>query len=192
MNGVFYTTPIKKVIESYRDLGCTVFDDARIDQVRAVRTAAGDGYRRIAVTVNGFYGESYKAVRGLEQELGIDITLAAVCTTGVSEERAGELTDYADIGWSCASGYVRSLARSAILQLTYGIPIFVYSRKGLELMAAYSDENGAGRLRNLNPHKQYLLATDVAGEKIAVGKGHLYLAQAALPVIKGRQPDPLR
>jgi hypothetical protein len=45
---------------------------------------------------------------------------------------------------------------------------------------------------NLDPEKQYILATDVAGEKIAVGKGHLYLAPATLPVIKGRQPEPLR
>jgi len=192
MNGVFYTTPIKEVIERYRNLGCTVFDDARIDQSRAVRAAASAGYRKIAVTVNAFYGESYKDVRALEEELGVDITLAAVCSTGVSEERGDELTRYADIGWSCASGHVRSLARSAILQLTYGIPIFVYSPKGLELIAAYSDEQGAGRLKNLDPHVQYLLATDVAGEKIAVGKGYLYLARASLPVIKGRQPDPLR
>lgn len=192
MNGVFFTTPIKGVIERYRKLGCTVFDDARIDQARAVRAASAAGFNRIAVTVNGFYGESYKAVRGLEDELGIDIILAAVCTTGVSEERAGELTGHADIGWSCASGHVRGLARSALLQLTYGIPIFAYSRKGLELIAAYSDQQGADRLKSLNRRKQYLLATDVAGEKIAVGKGHLYLAEAALPVIKGRQPDPLR
>jgi putative methanogenesis marker protein 8 len=192
MNGVFYTTPIKEVIERYRDLGCIVFDDARIDQARAVRTAAAAGYSRIAVTVNGFYGESYKAVRSLEQELGIDIMLAAVCSTGVGEERARELTTYADIGWSCASRSVRHLARSAILQLTYGIPIFAYSRRGLELMAAYSDEKGAGRLRNLDPGRRYLLATDVAGEKIAVGKGYLYLASATLPVIRGKQPDPLR
>jgi putative methanogenesis marker protein 8 len=192
MNGVFYTTPIKEVIEKYRALGCVVFDDARIDQVRAIRAAASAGYRRLAVTVNGFYGDSYREVRGLERELGIDITLAAVCTTGVSDERAQELTRHADIGWSCASGHVRRLANSAILQLTYGIPIFVYSGKGLDLMAAYSDEQGAARLKNLQQDEQYILATDVKGEKIAVGKGHLYLARATLPVIKGKQPDPLR
>ena len=48
------------------------------------------------------------------------------------------------------------------------------------------------REKNLQQDEQYILATDVAGEKIAVGKGHLYLARATLPVIKGRQPDPLR
>lgn len=192
MNGVFYTTPIKDVIEKYRRLGCTVFDDGRIDQLRAIRTAASQGYRRIAVTVNAFYGESYRETRGLEEDLGVDIVLAAICSTGVSRERAQELTDYADIGWSCASRHVRELGCSAILQLTYGIPVFVYSPKGLELIAAYSDEYGRERLKNLDPGKQYILASDVGGERITVGKGYLYIAPATLPVIKGRQPEPLR
>jgi putative methanogenesis marker protein 8 len=192
MNGVFYTTPIKEVIRAYRNLGCTVSDDARIDQVRAVRTAAAAGYRRIGVTVNAFYGESFHDIRGLEDELGIDIRLAAVCSTGVDRIRAEELTRYSDIGWSCASLHVRDLARSAILQLTYGIPVFIYTRKGLELLAAYSDEAGAETLKSLDPGRQYLLATDVRGERISVGKGHLYLAEAALPILKRNQPDPLR
>lgn len=192
MNGVFYTTPIKEVIEKYRKLGCIVFDDGRIDQVRAVRTAASAGYRRIAVTVNAFYGESYQAIREIEEDLGIDIVLAAICSTGVSKARAQELTDFADIGWSCASLHVRKLGRSAILQLTYGIPVFVYSRKGLELVAAYSDESGAERLKNLDPDKHYILASDVAGERITVGRGYLYLAPATLPIAKRNQPDPLR
>lgn len=192
MNGVFYTTPIKDVIEKYRTLGCTVFDDGRIDQLRAIRTAASQGYRRIAVTVNAFYGESYRETRRLEEDLGVDIVLAAICSTGVSRERAQELTDYADIGWSCASRHVRELGRSAILQLTYGIPVFVYSPKGLELIAAYSDEYGRERLKNLDPGKQYVLASDVGGERITVGNGYLYIAPATLPVIKGRQPEPLR
>jgi putative methanogenesis marker protein 8 len=191
MNGVFYTTPIKTVIERYRELGCIAFDDGRIDQVRAVRAAVSAGHRRIAVTVNAFYGESFHDVRRLEGELDIDILIAAVCSTGVNQARAEELTQYTDIGWSCASGFVRKLGNLAILQLTYGIPVFIYSRKGLELMAAYSDECGARRLLSLDPDKQYILATDVAGERIAVGKGHLYLSPATLPVIRGRQPKPL-
>jgi putative methanogenesis marker protein 8 len=192
MNGVFYTSPIREVIEEYRDMGCTVFDDGRIDQVRAIRTAASAGHTRIGVTVNAFYGESYGDIRKLEEELGIDITLAAVCSTGVSERRAEELTRYADIGWSCASEHVRVHGCSAILQLTYGIPIFIYTRRGLELLATYSDGRGAAALTSLDPDKQYILATDVGGERISVGKGYLHLAPATLPVIKGRQPDPLR
>jgi putative methanogenesis marker protein 8 len=192
MNGVFYTTPIKEVIDSYRKLGCMVFDDARIDQARAVRRAAEAGFRRIAVTVNAFYGESYREVRGLERELGIEITLAAVCSTGVSPERARELADSADIGWSCASRHVRDLGSSAILQLTYGIPIFVYTRRGLTLIAAYSDERGGENLKNLEADLQYILASDVKGEKINLGRGHLYLAPATLPVLNRNQPAPLR
>jgi putative methanogenesis marker protein 8 len=192
MNGVFHTTPIDEVIEGYRKLGCIVFDDGRIDQMRAIRRATSSGYRRIAVTVNAFYGESYQEIRELEKDLGIDILLAAICSTGVSRERAQELTDYADIGWSCASHHVRELGRLAMLQLTYGIPVFVYSRKGLELIAAYSDHYGSKRLKSLDPGKQYILATDVAGERITVGNGYLYIAPATLPIMKGEQPDPLR
>jgi putative methanogenesis marker protein 8 len=192
MNGVFYTTPIKEVIGRYRDLGCTLFDDGRIDQSRAVRAAALAGYRRIAVTVNAFYGESYREVRELERTLGVDLWIAAICSTGVSRDRAQELTAYADIGWSCASGHVRELGHHARLQLTYGIPIFVYFRKGLDLIAAYSDEKGAAKLHKLDPEKQYILASDAAGERITVGKGYLRLAPAVLPVIKGQHPAPLR
>jgi putative methanogenesis marker protein 8 len=192
MNGVFRTSPIREVIERYRDLGCVVFDDARIDQIRALRTAASAGYRRIALTVNAFHGESYHEVRELESKLGIDLFLAAVCSTGVSEERARELTEYADIGWSCASLPVRKFGSQAMLQLTYGIPVFIYSQKGLELLAAYSDEEGSAALMGLEPGKQFLLASDVEGERIAIGKGHLYLSEAQLPVLKHKQPDPLR
>ena len=192
MNGVFYTTPIEQVIDGYRTLGCVVFDDARIDQVRAIRTAASRGYRRIAVTVNAFYGERYPEIRDLEKELGVYIILAAICSTGVSREKAQELTDHSDIGWSCASYHVRDLGRLAVLQLTYGIPVFVYSRRGLELIAAFSDDNGAAKINSLDPDKQYILASDVSGERIAMGRGHLFLAPAALPVMKRKHPEPLR
>ena len=144
------------------------------------------------MTVNAFYGESYRQIRDLGKDLGIDITLAAICTTGVGEERARELTHYSDIGWACASLHVRRFGHLARLQLTYGIPVFVYSRKGLELIATYSNEAGTKTLRNLDPAKQYILASDVAGEKITVGRGYLYLAPATLPVLKRNQPDPLR
>jgi putative methanogenesis marker protein 8 len=192
MNGVFYTTAIEEVIDRYRGLGCTVFDDGRIDQALAIRTAASAGYRRIAVTINAFYGESYLRVRQMEADLGVDLLVAAVCSTGIDKDRARELSDHADIGWSCASRHVRDLGRLAILQLTYGIPVFVYSPKGLELIAAYSDEEGSKRLKNLDPGKQYILASDAGGEKINVGRGYLYLAPASLPVIRRRHPEPLR
>jgi len=191
MNGVFHTTPIREVIDRYRELGCIVFDDARIDQLRAIHAAASAGYRRMAVTVNAFHGESYRDTRDLEDTLGADLLIAAVCSTGVDEARAREIADYADIGWSCASRFVRDMGRLAILQLTYGIPVFVYSRKGIGLLAGYSDDRGAGILNNLDPGKQYILAYDVKGERIAMGRGHLYIAPARLPVLKRKHPDPL-
>lgn len=192
MNGVFYTTPIGEVINGYRNLGCVVFDDGRIDQVRAIHAAAAAGYRRIAVTVNAFYGESYREVRGLEKSLGVDLFIAAVCSTGIDEKRAEEMAQYSDIAWSCASGHVRDLGRLAILQLTYGIPVFVYTLKGVGMLAGYSDDRGAGILNNLDPDKQYLMASDVHGERIAMGRGRLYIAPAKLPVLKRNQPEPLR
>ena len=69
--------------------------------------------------------------------------------------------------------------------------MFVYSRKGVEVLAAYSDAAGAWTLKSLDPGRQYILATDVKGEKISVGKGHLYLAEATLPLLKRNQPVPL-
>jgi hypothetical protein len=179
------------MIAGCRDLGCLVSDDARIDQLRAIRKAASAGHRRMAVTVNAFYGESYRAVRELERELELRITLAAVCSTGIGRERAREIADFADIGWSCASSHVRSLGSRALVQLTYGIPVFVYTSRGLELIAAYSDPSGRPILKGLDTGGQYILASDVEGKEISVGRGRLYLAPAKLPVIKGKQPDPL-
>ena len=191
MNGLFYTTPIPSVIAELRGLGCVVFDDARIDQVRGYRAAVATGYRRIALTANGYHGERMAELREVERSSGTTAFVAAICTSGVSDRRARELADSADLVWSCASRRAREAGAHAILQVTHGIPIFVHTLRGLQIAAAYADERGAERLNAIGADEQYILAAAVDGEAVRIGNRTLYLARATLPVPGRREPVPL-
>jgi putative methanogenesis marker protein 8 len=191
MNGVFYTSPIPKVQEKLRSHRCLLFDDARIDQLAGLRMAIEAGFSRIAVTVNGRLGQPLQDFRNLEKEAAVRVTIAAVCTTGIAQERTDEIVDGADLAWSCASCRVRETSQRARLQITEGIPIFVYTDKGIEFLAAYSDESGAAILRSLDPSRQYLLASRGSNTRILLGELQLALSQAVLPVRSASEPTPL-
>jgi len=192
MNGLFYTSPIREVQARLREHGAIVFDDARIDQVAGLRQAAAAGHRRIALTVNGRYGARLADVREAERETDTQVILAVVCTTGVSEERADEIVATADIAWTCASRPMREKSTDALLQLTQGIPIFVYTERGLELLAAYSDEAGGEVLRGLDRAKHYLLAAHGDGPRVRLGPARPAVVEAELPVRSRNEPRPLR
>jgi len=192
MNGLFYTSPIPEVQARLRAHGCTVFDDARIDQVAGLRRAVEAGYRRVAVTVNGRFGESLAEVREVEEESRVEVTLAVVCTTGIAEARADETIALADLAWTCASRPMRERSAGARLQLTQGIPIFAYTDRGLAFLAAYSDAAGARLLRGLDPARQYLLAVHGPGPRLRLGESRLALSESSLPVRSRNEPRPLR
>ena len=173
MNGLFHTSPIPSVQGELRKHGCTVFDDAAIDQVRGLKAAAELGFRRIGLTVNICHGDGFRELRAAEEESGVSLMIAGICSTGSSLERAEEAVACSDIGWSCASRHMRELNSGALAQVTQGIPIFVYTRQGLDFLAAYSDEAGGQVLRGLEPGKQYLLSGSRKGEMVVLGKNRL-------------------
>ena len=192
MNGLFHTSPIPSVQGELRKHGCTVFDDAGIDQVRGLKAAAGAGFRKIGLTVNICHGDSFRELRAVEKESGVSLMIAGICSTGSSLERAEEAVACSDIGWSCASRHMRKLSREARLQLTLGIPVFAYTDRGLEFLAAYSDEAGSKLIRDLDRDKQYLIATGKSGARIRLGKNTLLLRKSNLPVAGRNAPVPLR
>ncbi len=192
MNGVFYTSPIRQVQEKLRSHQCILLEDARIDQVEGVHRAIAAGFCRIAVTANARVGSRLDEFRELERTAGVSVTVAAVCTTGIDADRANEVVTTSDLAWACASRQVREQAVQARVQVTQGIPIYVYTARGLEILAAYSDDAGARILRGLDADKQYLLAAGRRdGVPVVLGNYPLRLREAQLPVRAANEPVPL-
>ena len=133
MSGLIETEPIKDVIEGIQKLGGTVLDPstAAIDPAGGVRKAAELGYKKIAVTIAD--PKTAKNLRELESELGLDLTVIAVHVTGVSKEEAQGLLKNSDIVISCASKYIRELAKP-LVQVAAAIPLFALTQKGKELI----------------------------------------------------------
>ena len=192
MNGLFYTSPIPQVQAKLRSHGCLLFGDARIDQAAGLRRAIEAGRRRIAVTVNGRFGAPLADVRRVEAEAGVEVALLVVCTTGITDERTDEIIATADLAWTCASRPMREKSASARLQVTQGIPIFVYTGRGVEFLAAYSDEAGGDMLRGLDPARHYLLASHGGPPRIRLGESTLAILESPLPVRSRNEPKPLR
>jgi len=133
MSGLIETEPIEEVIEGIQKLGGTVFDPetAAIDPAGGVRRAAELGYRKIAVTIAD--SKTAEKLRELETELGIDLIVIAVHVTGVSKDEAQGLLENSDIVISCASKYIRELAKP-LVQVAAAIPLFALTKKGKELV----------------------------------------------------------
>lgn len=192
MNGLFHTSPILRIQRQLEKRGCIVFPDAKIDQCRALESAVAAGHKRIGVSVNACYGDKFAVLRRIEKKSGTQVTIAAICSTGVDLRRAKETVKYSDITWTCASKHMRDLGEAAVLQITIGIPIFVYTQRGLDLVAAYSDKSGGELIRKLNTKRQYLLSTRKSAKKIPMGNNELRLSSAELPVSGRKGPHPLR
>ena len=189
MNGLFYTSPIKEVIETIESQdGIVVFPEtADIDQIQGLEKAAQAGYQNIAITINGFTGEDVSRVQEIEQQYGITAVSIIVCTTGVSQERAEHIAQYADLVWSCASDRVREIVGNAsILQITFAIPVFVLTQKGLHFVSQYCTDSSI--LQHLDPSRQYLIAGNVKGTPLTMGKYSTYLSEAKLPRRSDREP----
>ena len=155
-----------------------------------IKKAARLDYKSIAVTVNGFGKSNLKNMRELEEKLGISVTLLTVCTTGITLQRAKELARYSDLVWSCASEHIRGLGRDAVLQITSGIPVFVFTQKGLDFVSAYCADGG--KISGLEPTKKYLISGIHGGQKIIMGDCLTYLSEMnALPIRGKKEPCPL-
>lgn len=133
MSGLVETEPIEDVINGIQKLGGIVLDTktASIDPVGGVKKAAELGYKKIAVTTAD--SKTAKNLREIETELGLDLIVIAVHTTGVSKEEAQGLLENSDLVISCASKYIRELAKP-IVQVAAAIPLFALTKKGKELV----------------------------------------------------------
>ena len=133
MSGLVETEPIEDVISGIKKLGGTVFDTkiASIDPVGGVKKAAELGYKKIAVTTAD--SKTAKKLRELGAELGLDLIVIAVHVTGVSKEEAEGLLENSDLIISCASKYIRELAKP-LVQVAAAIPLFAITKKGKELV----------------------------------------------------------
>jgi putative methanogenesis marker protein 8 len=189
MSGVFFTTPIRKIINKLEKYGChVVFSQAGINQVEGVRKAVSLGYKRIAVTINASMDESFSELMQIENSHNISLACLAVCTTGINKARVQELSEYADLIWSCASSEVRkSIGKKSILQLSVKIPVFSLTLKGVELISAYSPYPN-NLLNNIDPLKQYLVNSIPIGKEIKLGNFRAYLKEARLPVRDAKEP----
>lgn len=159
MSGLIETEPIDAVIRGIKERGGTVLDPATatIDPAGGVRKAAELGYKKIAVTIAD--AETAKKVRKIESESGLDLFVIAVHVTGISREEAQELLDNSDIVISCASKYIRKLAKP-LVQVAAAIPLFALTKKGKELVIERAKDIESPILINTMPlpvmpeHKQ--------------------------------------
>ncbi|WP_410509997.1 DUF2099 family protein [Methanosarcina hadiensis] len=159
MSGLVETEPIDAVIKRIEERGGTILDPATatIDPAGGVRKASELGYRKIAVTIAD--SKTAKEVRKIESESGLNLFVIAVHVTGVSREEAQELLDNSDIVISCASKYIRELAKP-LVQVAAAIPLFALTKKGKELVIERAKEIESPILINTMPlpvmpeHKQ--------------------------------------
>ena len=133
MSGLVETEPIDEVINGIQKLGGIVLDTktASIDPISGVKKATELGYKKIAVTVAD--SKTAKTLRELEAELGLDLIIIAVHTTGVNKEESQGLLVNSDLVTGCASKYIRELAKP-IVQVAAAIPLFAITKKGKELV----------------------------------------------------------
>jgi putative methanogenesis marker protein 8 len=189
MNGLFYTTPIPNVIKGIEDKkGIVVFPDtAEIDQIEGLKKAAEKGYRKIAVTINGYTDDDLSRIPIIEKEYGIKAVSIIVCTTGISRKRAEHISQWSDLIWSCASGEVREIVgRLSVLQISLGIPVFVLTKKGLDFTSNYASEPDL--IRGLALNTQYIISGKFKGLSIKMGDISTYLSKSYLPVRSKKEP----
>ena len=188
MNGLFYTSPIGRTRERLESAGCKIlFPDAAIDQVKGVEKAAKLGYKNIAVTINALMDEDFKELEKIEEKYNVSVTSLTICTTGATEEEILEIEKYSDIVWSCASEGVREIiGKKAIVQFSRKIPVFVLTKKGLDLVSGYSARSDI--IKNLDMRKQYFIAYNGRGDKIQVGDFDAWLTESKLPVRDKKEP----
>jgi len=189
MNGLFYTTPIPEVISKIEHQGGKVVfpEHAQIDQIAGLKAAVRKGYKKIAVTINGFTNEDLSLIQKIEKDFSVTAVCIIVCTTGVTEERGDLIAQFSDLVWACGSASVRTKAgRVSILQITLAIPVFVLTEKGLNFVSSYCSDPDI--ITGLSPEKQYLIAKNAHGTPLTMGTYSAYLTESRLPVRSPREP----
>jgi putative methanogenesis marker protein 8 len=182
MNSLLLTSPIKGIIRNLKSAGCQIlFENALIDQIRGVEKAIKSGHKNIAVTVCGHSAGDLKTIRLLEKEYGVSVICLAVCTTGIGKDKINMIRDCADLVWSCASSDTRRIIGPlAVFQLSRQIPVFVLTKKGVNFVSEYAQEEET--IKNLDIKKQYLVSNEPSGQCVHLGGLKAYIAESELPV----------
>ena len=198
MNGIFYTSPIKAIINNIRDNKGLVLnpDNAEINQYKGARLAIDNGFKRIAVTVRGDESEIIKEIKQLEQQNKdcIDIIIFAVCNSGINKKQTIVLKKYADIVWACASKNIREIAGpDSIIQLGMKIPVFILTIKGAKAIFDHSSHKLIDKIKDFD--KKHYISSKKSGEgriKVKLGDFYIYLYQTPnLPIYSFDEPLPL-
>ncbi|MBW6516889.1 MAG: DUF2099 family protein [ANME-2 cluster archaeon] len=139
ISGLVETEPIPEVIAAIHRMGGQVLDPetARIDQVAGFLLAAGQGHRKIAVSVVDVVSAS--RLRAMEDEVGADAILMAAHLTGIGREETKKLVSLVDVVTGCASGNVRELVRP-LIQVGTAIPLFGLTEKGKSILIERAKE----------------------------------------------------
>lgn len=137
MTGLFYTSPnadIVKTAESEEIIPVFPYS-AKIDQLAGVKEAIKRGKKRIAVSVAAGDNYLHKELKKLELEHDVTIYKFGLCSTGITEDTAKIMEEYADVVWSCASKQVREhIDPASIFQVGVKIPVYVMTEKGYEII----------------------------------------------------------
>ncbi|MBU0979924.1 MAG: DUF2099 family protein [Nanoarchaeota archaeon] len=201
MNGIFYTTPIRGIVDKLLGYGAVVpFEDARIDQRAGVEMALETAIERgneepnIAVTVNGYSAEDLGQIEVFKHIEGLNLTKLVVCTTGISKDDASFIKEYADMAWGCASREViEDVSDKAMVQLGQLVPVYVLTQTGLDLLFSYSPD---GSLKSMiEEGKKYVINFSTMGDaskSVNLGGKECHLREVeSLPLRSRNEPRPL-
>ncbi|MCG7845128.1 MAG: DUF2099 family protein [Methanomassiliicoccales archaeon] len=126
ISGLLETSPIESVIAEIGRDRVLDPDTARIDQVAGGRKAWDMGYRRIGVTVAK--GNDAALLR---KELGDNVLLFGVHTSGLDEIESRTLLDNCDVVTACASKFLWKMAKEeGDMQVGTKVPVFAVTQKG--------------------------------------------------------------
>ncbi len=134
VSGLVSTTPIPELIERVGPEYVLDPGTARIDQAAGVEKAIGMGFKNVAVSV--INGSMAKAMKEIEARYpGVSVYTFVVHATGIPEEEADLVFEYADVSTGCASKYIRERGtRDGIYRVGDSIPIFGLTPRGRELI----------------------------------------------------------
>lgn len=138
ISAIIETSPIDIVLDAVgRD---NVLDPVTvpIDTRAGVEKAFSMGYRKLAVTVAFADDAEY-----LRKRYGDAVSIYAVHTTGISEEDARRYFEYADVITSCASKWVREVAKEhATIQAGKKVPVYGATEFGERIIRLKLEELG--------------------------------------------------
>ena len=138
ISGIRETSPIKVVIDAIGPENVVDSETTPIDMRRGAEMAAEKGFGRFAVTVASADDAEY-----IRKRYGDRAVIFVVHTTGISEEDALRYYTYADVVTSCASRYIRELAKDhATIQAGTKVPVYGASETGKRIIEAKLKELG--------------------------------------------------